>query len=89
MVFEVLTWFSNLPTQMRENHSTIQWKILQRIEPDITIRFPKYPMFPHFLYPYPTMSPLASQGTSRSSTHLYLPRIVSIDPSSSHNFFPS
>ena len=24
MVFEVLTWFSNLPTQMRENNSTIQ-----------------------------------------------------------------
>ncbi|RVW17665.1 Ubiquitin-fold modifier 1 [Vitis vinifera] len=36
-------------------------------------------MFPHSLYPYPTTSPLAPQSTSRSSSHLCPPRIVSTD----------
>ena len=90
-VHEILTWFGQpcLCPRMRDNDSTIQWRILQRIEPDTTIGFPKHPMFPHSLYPYLTMNPLAPLGTSHSSSHLYPPRIVSTNSSSSHNFFPS
>ena len=58
------------------------------IEPDTTIGFPKHFIFPHSLYPYPTTSPLAPPGISRSSSHLYPPRIVSIGPFPSHDFFP-
>ncbi|KAL6321033.1 hypothetical protein AAG906_012015 [Vitis piasezkii] len=36
-------------------------------------------MFPQSLYPYPTTSPLAPPSTSRSSSHLYTPRIVSTE----------
>ena len=81
-------WFGQpcLRPRMRENDSTIQQRILQRTEPDTTIRFPKHPMFPHSLYPYLTTSPLAPPGTSRSSSHFYPPRIVSIGPSPSHDF---
>ena len=64
-------------------------KTLPRTKLDTTIGFPKYLMFPHSSYSYPTMSPLAPSSTSRSSSHLYSPRIVFTNSSSSHNFFPS
>ena len=91
MVYEVLTWFgqSCLRLRMKENNFIIQQRILQRTEPDTTIGFPKHPMFPHSLYPYPTTSSLAPPSTSRSSSHLYPPRIVSTSLSPSHDFFPS
>ena len=86
MVHEVLMWFGQpcLRPRMRENHFTIQQRILQRIESNTTIRFLKHPMFPYSLYPYPTTSPFAPPGTSHSFSYLYPPRIVSTDPSPSH-----
>ena len=91
MVHDVLMWFGQpcLCARMRENDFTIQKRILQKIEPDTTIGFSKHSMFPHSLYPYPTMSPLTPLSTSCFSSHLYPPRIVSIGPTPSHNFFPS
>ena len=58
------------------------------IEPDTTIGFPKHFIFPHSLYPYPTTSPLAPSGISRSSSLLYPPHIVSIGLFPSHDFSP-
>ena len=91
MVHKVLTWFGQpcVRPRMRDNDSTIQYKILQRTEPDTTIGFPKHPIFPHSLYLYLTTSSLTPSGTFCSSSHLYPPRIVSTNPSPSHNFFPS
>ena len=86
MVHKVLTWFGQpcVRPRMRDNDSTIQYKILQRTEPDTTIGFPKHPIFPHSLYLYLTTSSLTPSGTFCSSSHLYPPRIVSIGPSPSH-----
>ena len=90
MVHKVLTWFGQpcVRPRMRDNDSTIQYKILQRTEPDTIIEFPKHPMFPHSSYLYPTTSLLVPFGSSRSSSHLYPPCIVFTNPSPPHNFFP-
>ena len=55
--------------RMRDNDSTIQYKILQMTKPNTTIRFPKHPIFLHFLYPYLTTSHLAPPGISRYSLY--------------------
>ena len=74
---------------VQEHKDKIITHIVQRTELNTTIGFLKHPMFPHSLYPYPTTSPLTPMSTSRSSSHLYPPRIVSIGPFPSYNFFPS
>ena len=91
MVYEVLTWFgqSCLRLRMKENNFIIQQRILQRTEPDTTIGFPKHPMFPHSLYPYPTTSPFSPPGNFRSSSQIYPTCIISTGSFPSHEFFLS
>ena len=91
MIHKVLTWFNQpcLRTWMIENYSTIQQRILQRSEPNTTIGLSQHPIFFHSLYPYHITSLFTPSGTSYSSLYLYLPHIVFIDSSTSHDFFSS